>query len=225
MPEQNKISSSRPMGKEEHSKWQKVRFKMNRTIDLISLCNSQLKIIVKISQFCDDNGINLEILSEMPDLEKNFLETEDEAVKLFNAVHDAELGYLGVVYKSGDFDLIQPTKNTMSGFGFPPLVVAAIGIVSVTTILARWIYLEHRVEDISEKYNKIIKTADSQLCANPKSDTCKKWKNRKLQDDFSREVTISEEIKNGIKTAGKGLSAAFLIAIPIFAFSFFGRNR
>lgn len=225
MAEKTVIKSSRPMSVEEHRQWQKVRNKMFRTRDLFSMGQSQLNQIIMISAFCDNNGISLPVLSKMPTLEKEFLETGQEIDDLTNAIHDAEFGYYGVVYKSGDFDLITQTSSDVSGLGFPALVVAAIGIVSFTTILARWVYLEHKVEDITKKYNDIIKKADDQLCSDPNSETCKSWKQRKQQNDYKRETTIVESIKSGIATAGKGLSAGLLLAVPLIAFSMFGSKK
>lgn len=225
MAETGKIIAERSMTLEEINKWNKIRQSMNRTRDLYTMAMSERNQIIIISKFCTDNGYFIDSLKNISEIEENLLNTGIEVDNLTNIVHDAELGIIGVVYRNGDFDVVTSTSNkSVSGFGFPPLLVAAIGIVSVVALFARWAYVEHKLEDTTEKLNKIIKDADSELCANPNSDMCKKWKDRKIQKDYKKEETISETIQKSIGIAGKGIGIGIAIAIPIFAY-FLGRKQ
>lgn len=223
--ESAKIIGERSMTSEEHQRWNDVRTKMYRVRDYWDSVNAKLNMIIITSIFCKNNGIEITALDDIGPIEKEFIETKNEIDKLTNLIHDAEMGYYGIRYKNGDFDIVTKSNETVSGLGFPAIIVAAVGVVSFVAILARWTYLELKTEEINNKFNEIIEHADSELCSDPNSEICKNWKNRKQQKDYKKEETLSQTIQHSLKTAGKGLSMGLLIAIPLIAYSFFGSRK
>lgn len=210
---------------EEHRTWQKIRTKMFRTRDRLDGAMAERSMIVMLSKFCTDNGYYINALKDISSTEEDLLNAKSEIDKLTNAVNDAEMGYLGIVYNNGDFDIVTPSTESVSGFGFPPIVAIGIGVVSVVAIFARWVYLEHKVEEISNDMNEILTDANKELCADPDSSMCKDWKKRRTEKDYKEQETLSQTVKRAVGAAGKGLEIGLIIALPLLAYTHFGRKQ
>lgn len=227
MAENIKIQSSRNMLPQEFDRWNYLRKLVFRTKDRWQSARHRMNVVIEISKFCTENSIELQSLNKITSIEQKLLETEVEIRSGLNVFFDCENGYLGIYFHDNDFDVIEPSTNitpSVNGIGFPPIVAAAIGVVSVVALIARWSYIEHKAVELDTTLKNTIKESDKLLCSDNKSEICQKWKEKKETTGIKREVTLAETITNGLDRAGHGMSIGIAIAIPVLAYAMLGRK-
>lgn len=227
MAENVKIQSSRNMLPKEFARWNYLRNLIFRAKDRWQAARHRMNVVIEISKFCTQNGIELQTLSNISNVEKDLLSLETEIRSGLAIFFDCENGYLGINFHDNDFDVIQPATDispTVQGLGFPPIVAAAIGVISVVALISRWAYIEHKAVDLDVKLKNTIRESDKLLCSDSNSEICSKWKERKETAGIKREASIAETITSGLDKAGHGLSIGIAIALPVLAYAMFRKG-
>ena len=202
--------------------WDKARIKARRVSLLLYACQLQLQNLYQASLFAKENGVSI---PEFPtELETHFLNLKKEAASILTAQRDVENNVLAVQFNNGDIDIVDPSQQ----FGAVWIPIA-IGAVVVAGIIARWAYLEKETDKLEKQYNGLLRHTDNELCADPTSATCEKWKEKKKSGGYYKRTTIVEDIKDSIgsavTTAKTGLGVGVVAIIAIVAVGLFLKAR
>jgi hypothetical protein len=174
------------------------------------------------AKFLSTRGIVLPYFSAAPGLEQQFLKVSAELEKITDMIRDVEDGTLGARWQGGDFDIIQPpSASGMQGFFIPVIV----GLVLLVGVITRLIWVEKENNELSDKFNDILTKTDKTLCSDPSSQVCKDWKKTKSEKSYKENETLADTIKRAAASTGEGLGIGLMIAIPLLAWSWFGRKR
>ena len=109
----------------------------------------------------------------------------------------------------------------MQGFFIPVIV----GLVLLAGVISRLIWVERENDDLSDKFNDILHKTDKTLCSDPSSPVCKDWQKTKSEKSYKENETLADTIKQAAASTGRGLGIGLMIAIPLIAWSWFGRRK
>lgn len=221
------VEAERVANSKERELWNKAQA-IARRVSLKSYAlKLQWKQIKLTHEFAVANKVNLGE-PELPDLADRMFAALNEIEQLKDAmcgVNQLELG-IRPSADGKDLDIVQPQENQLSLGWIIPAVILAVVVVG---IIARWVYLEEEVSEISAKYNGVIKRSDMALCEDPDSKLCKDWEKSKAAGDYYRRETIIDQVKDAVSTVGqvakKGLGAGLALAIPVLLWLYMPRRR
>lgn len=198
------------------NKAMKVRERINRNIYVSALYYRNL---ILAYQFAQSRGIKLPVMDEMPSLEKRLYQVHvdyDYLSKSMNRVLDRTAG----IRRTGDdLDILDPGQ----GFGWI-IQIVAVGVLLVGTLIARLITVESESQDVSDKLNSVLDSADKALCSDPGSKICQDWKAEKIKSDYVHNMTLVDTVKGALTTAGKGLGVGIAVAVPLLLAAMFWRK-
>jgi hypothetical protein len=210
----------------------KERFLWNRADELskrIALKAYKMQVQWSQIKFTHDFAVDNKVNFVEPDFD-TYTDRMFSVLKEIEALKQAMCGVnslrLGIkISENGnDIDIVEPKENQF-GWIKPAIIVAIV----IGSVIARWIYLEKEVSEISTKYDLVIKRSDRALCEDPNSDLCEKWKKSKAAGDYYTRQTIIDQVKETVssvgETAKKGLGYSLLLAIPLLIWIYGPRRR
>ena len=221
------VDAERPPTAHELALWDRAEQLMRRCVLKGYAARLKHGQIIAAAKHGAKYGTTINI-PEMADLETrmNAVLTEIEDLRRYH--YDVNGLHLGVRLSAGgkDLDILSPAPMSMGAIWIP----IAIGAVVMVGIIARWIYLEGEVQEISNKYNGVITRADMALCGDANADTqmCKDWKQSKQSGDYYKNQTLIDKVETAVKTVGRaassGLSWGIMLAIPLLAYVYAPRK-
>lgn len=179
------------------------------------------------------------MIVDLPQLPSNLTQrlqaTAIEWKKIRRAMSYVESYDLGVQFQAGDINILAPASYTkeqiqalnLSGWFIP----IAVGAVIFAGIIARLVYLEDENDELEAQLNTTIAASEKRICQNPNSAECKNWKVETEKTDYSKNVSLIDEIKNSLSAVGESAKSgigwgAMIIVIAIgFSIFFKGQNR
>lgn len=217
--------AERPPTPKELALWDKADKAARRTTLKAHRMRLLYQNIVQIHKFAAARKVSLNE-PDLPGLEARMLIALKEIETLKDYTCSVNQLELGVRLSEGgeDLDIIQPEPASL-GWILP----AAIGVVLVIGIIARWAFLEREVDEVSTEYNGIMKRADMALCADPGSQMCADWKHDKATGGYFKRETIIESVKNAVEKIGSGaktgLGWGLALAVPLLLFMYLPRRK
>jgi hypothetical protein len=214
------IKGERLANRSEIALWNRameIRQRINRNIYVSTLYYRNLVIL---HQFSQSKGISIPVLDQMPDLEKRLYSVHVDFDYLSKSM-DRVLNRTAGIRKTGnDLDILDPGQ----GFGWI-IQVVALGVLLVGTLISRLITVESESQDVSDKLNSVLDSADKLLCsADPNSQTCQDWKQEKIKSDYVHNMSLVDTVKGALTTAGKGLGVGIAVAVPLLIAAMFWRR-
>lgn len=139
---------------------------------------------------------------------------------------------LGIRFVGDDIDIMAPagmSDDEIAEYQTLGWILIAVGIVVVASVIAHSLWVQKQNEELRVKFNNLLYVADNKFCANPESNICKNWINRKKQENFTARKGTIEMLEDGIVSIGqtikKGAGIGLMIAIPLLAWAYFGKRR
>lgn len=218
----SKVHGDRSPTRDELSRWNDLLRHLDRAQKTHARAFALLANVAIAANYCASRGIVVPFFGTMPDLEQRLFAVGNELDKITRLVRDVEDGVLGARYVNGDFDIIQPSSpSNLQGFFIPVL----LGLVALAGVISRLIWVERENNELSDNYNEILAATDKTLCADPGSTTCIDWKKTKSEKAYVENKTLADTLRDAAASTGRGLGMGLMIAIPLIAWSWFGRNR
>lgn len=219
------VEGERPPTTKELSLWSKAE-QAGKRVNLRSyMMKAQYQSILQTHKFAFAHGTTIDEPG-LPDLEVRMLSALSQIETFKNAMCGVNRLELGVRLSSdgSDLDIIEPEPATL-GWILP----AAIGVVIVIGIIARWAHLEKEVSEVTAEYNGILKRSDMALCADPASQMCADWKTDKQTGGYFKRETLIDSVKNAISSVGSGaktgLGWGLALAIPVLLWLYMPKSR
>jgi len=217
------IKAERVPSSSERKKWQESKRRLCKIDANLYSAYLYLQNIILAAKAAQLRSLTIPVLNQvdMTSEEQRFLTLYKEYSKIKAAMRDVEDMTAGLRPSNGDWDIVRPDES-LSG---PLLIAAAVaGVVLVSGMIARLIYLEVETQELSENFNEIMDKADAAMCiSGPDSEDCQFWKQTKKQEGYKKNVTLADSVKSAVSTIGKGAEMGLLIAIPLVAYAFFKR--
>lgn len=223
------VEAERPPTSEEISMWEKAE-KIAKRVNLLSYIVKNQWMNIKVTHaFAKSASIELGE-PDLPDYADRMFAVLNKIEPLKDAmckVNQLELG-IRVSASGTDLDIVKPEE---SGFGW--IVTIAAGIAGVTLIAAGiiglWREQNQELEEITEKYNAVIKKADALLCTNPDQKICKEWEKTKKEKNYYKRESIIDSVKSALVSFGgaakKGLGWGVALLLPVLALLYLPRRR
>lgn len=142
-----------------------------------------------------------------------------------------EANILGLRFTKDDIDILAPpgmTDDEVAEYQSLGWFLLVAGIVVIYGVYKYTSWLLDENEDLATKLNNVLYAADSNFCADSKSAVCSLWLKKKQSQGFDKKKSAIEKLESGIKKIGEvaktGIGVGLAIAIPLLAWSFFGRR-
>lgn len=219
------VQAERPPTAKELSLWSQAEQQAKRANLLSYIIKLQWKNLMLMNEFAVANKINL----GEPDL-PNWADRMFSALKKIEPLKDSMCKVnqleLGIRLSSGgnDLDIVKP-EETSFGWVIPTIGVALI----VAGVIGIWRELSEELEEITAKYNGVIKKADELLCTNPDQKICKDWESIKKSNDYYKRDSIIDSVKGALSSIGgvakKGLGWGVALLLPVLALLYLPRRR
>lgn len=221
------LEAERAPTSKEMELWDQAERAKNRTILLAYAMRIRYQQIRQAFAIASENNVPL----NEPDLAK----LESQMISALRQIKQIRLDHcdvtgmkLGVSLSSSgeDLDIVRPPAMTSLGAIWVPIV---IGAVVVAGIIARWAYLETEVQRISDQYNGILRRADNELCADPSSAACQRWKETKAGAAYQKNETLLDSLKSAASKVGTiaktGIGIGLAALLPLLALMYLPRRR
>lgn len=180
-------------------------------------------------QFGEQNGIQIHF---DPQVTLRYSEDRKYQARLRKLIYGVETNKLGLRFREEDFDILAPNtwnEDQVAEYSQLGWILIATGIVIVTAVIGHSLWLYKREQEIRQKYNELLATADSKFCKDPNSPLCGTWLEKKKTENFEPKKSTIEILEAGIKTitssTGSALKWGLAIAIPLLAWSYLGKKR
>jgi hypothetical protein len=138
-------------------------------------------------------------------------------------VNQLELG-IKISSSGNDLDIVQP-QDTSFGWVIPVIGVSLI----VAGVIGLWQELSDDLDEITKKYNGVLKKADALICKNPNDKICKDWENSKKENNYYKRESIIDSVKSALVSFGgaakKGLGWGVALLLPVLALLYLPRRR
>jgi len=218
------VENVKPLSRSEQCAWNRLLKNHRAASNALDAAGFLLVNLYTTYDFAQKNGIALKPAfnatweSDWLEVQKSF----EDVKAAIRKVEDHVYGIRLTKYKAGtDLDIIQPTEQSFQGFVIPIL----IGVVIVGAAIGASIWQYQKANALSKKYNDILKKTDDTLCSDKNSSLCKNWTQTKAKKNYVQNKTISDTLKSGISTVGKGLQIGLLVALPLAAWLLFGKKK
>jgi hypothetical protein len=213
------VEAERPPTTGELSLWATAEKAAKRAILLSYIVQNQWLNIKLLHEFAIKNSVNL----GEPDL-PDFADRMFSALKKMPAFKDAmckvnqlELG-IRISSSGKDLDIVQPKEQS---FGW---IIPVIGVsLIVAGVIGIWRELCEELEEITAKYNGVIKKADALLSENPE------WEKIKKENNYYKRESVIDSVKNALVSFGgtvkKGFGWGIALLIPVVALMYLPRRN
>ena len=203
------IEQVEPLSWQQKNAWNRLVKAHARAGDAVDRATLLLYNIRTTYDFAEKNGVVLPKLN--PNLEKGLLDIVTSYQKSSVAIRGVEDKLYGIRINKNDIDIMKPNSQSFEGLIIPII----IGVVILAGAIATAIWQKDEADDLSKKYNDILKATDEQFCKDRESKLCQDWEEKKIEKKYEKNMTIADTLKSGITRAGSGLKWAALIGIPI----------
>lgn len=148
-------------------------------------------------------------------------------------VNSEELGLQ--FFKDGEVSILAPPHYTADqikywqGGDFEGIILIVAGITIVAGVIGMIALLKSQNNDLKEKVNWLNGQLDSKYCADPNSQLCSDWIDRKEVSGYNKHIGIAERLEDTAKKIGgavvKGAKWGLILAIPLLAWIFLGGKK
>lgn len=219
------VEAERPPTSEEISMWEKAE-KIAKRVNLLSYIVKMQWLNIKLTHtFAKSASIELGE-PDLPDYADRMFSVLNKIESLKDAmckVNQLELG-IKISSSGNDLDIVQP-KDTSFGWVIPVIGVSLI----VAGVIGLWQELSDDLEEITKKYNGVLKKADALICKNPNDKICKDWENSKKENNYYKRESIIDSVKSALVSFGgaakKGLGWGVALLLPVLALLYLPRRR
>jgi hypothetical protein len=228
MAEGTKISyveAERPPTAKELSMWESAEKIARRATLLSHIVKNQWMNIKVTHAFAKSASIELGE-PDLPDYADRMFAVLNKIEPLTDAmckVNQLELG-IKISSSGNDLDIVQP-QDTSFGWVIPVIGVSLI----VAGVIGLWKELSDDLEEITVKYNGVLKKADALICKNPNDKICKDWEKSKKENNYYKRESIIDSVKSALVSFGgaakKGLGWGVALLLPVLALLYLPRRR
>jgi hypothetical protein len=219
------VEAERPPTSEEISMWEKAE-KIAKRVNLLSYIVKMQWLNIKVTHaFAKSASIELGE-PDLPDYADRMFAVLNKIEPLKDAmckVNQLELG-IKISSSGNDLDIVQP-QDTSFGWVIPVIGVSLI----VAGVIGLWKELSDDLEEITQKYNGVLKKADALICKNPNDKICKDWENSKKENNYYKRESIIDSVKSALVSFGgaakKGLGWGVALLLPVLALLYLPRRR
>jgi hypothetical protein len=219
------VEAERPPTSEEISMWEKAE-KIAKRVNLLSYIVKMQWLNIKLTHtFAKSASIELGE-PDLPDYADRMFSVLNKIESLKDAmckVNQLELG-IKISSSGNDLDIVQP-QDTSFGWVIPVIGVSLI----VAGVIGLWQELSDDLEEITKKYNGVLKKADALICKNPNDKICKDWENSKKENNYYKRESIIDSVKSALVSFGgaakKGLGWGVALLLPVLALLYLPRRR
>jgi len=219
------VEAERPPTSEEISMWEKAE-KIAKRVNLLSYIVKMQWLNIKVTHaFAKSASIELGE-PDLPDYADRMFAVLNKIEPLKDAmckVNQLELG-IKISSSGNDLDIVQPL-DTSFGWVIPVIGVSLI----VAGVIGLWKELSDDLEEITQKYNGVLKKADALICKNPNDKICKDWENSKKENNYYKRESIIDSVKSALVSFGgaakKGLGWGVALLLPVLALLYLPRRR
>lgn len=216
---------------QQDKKWKSFK-RQGRSVNLLVKA-TYLSVQNALAQqaFAKEHELELSAFSPLHQKTKSLVKI-DRALQ--NIITDVELELLGLRFTNGDFDILAPQGITgdalaryqPTSLGWIPLVVGVVVVAGAVGWIA-WLRMEN--ETLVDDYNELLEETDNKFCADPNSDICQTWLQRKIEVAYEeRESTIDKIAREAAelgKTLKTGAHWGLVIGIPLVLWALFARKQ
>jgi hypothetical protein len=219
------VEAERPPTSEEISMWEKAE-KIAKRVNLLSYIVKMQWLNIKLTHtFAKSASIELGE-PDLPDYADRMFSVLNKIEPLKDAmckVNQLELG-IKISSSGNDLDIVQP-QDTSFGWVIPVIGVSLI----VAGVIGLWKELSDDLEEITQKYNGVLKKADALICKNPNDKICKDWEKSKKENNYYKRESIIDSVKSALVSFGgaakKGLGWGVALLLPVLALLYLPRRR
>jgi hypothetical protein len=219
------VEAERPPTSEEISMWEKAE-KIAKRVNLLSYIVKMQWLNIKLTHtFAKSASIELGE-PDLPDYADRMFSVLNKIEPLKDAmckVNQLELG-IKISSSGNDLDIVKP-QDTSFGWVIPVIGVSLI----VAGVIGLWKELSDDLEEITQKYNGVLKKADALICKNPNDKICKDWEKSKKENNYYKRESIIDSVKSALVSFGgaakKGLGWGVALLLPVLALLYLPRRR
>jgi hypothetical protein len=219
------VEAERPPTSEEISMWEKAE-KIAKRVNLLSYIVKMQWLNIELTHtFAKSASIELGE-PDLPDYADRMFSVLNKIEPLKDAmckVNQLELG-IKISSSGNDLDIVQP-QDTSFGWVIPVIGVSLI----VAGVIGLWKELSDDLEEITQKYNGVLKKADALICKNPNDKICKDWEKSKKEKNYYKRESIIDSVKSALVSFGgaakKGLGWGVALLLPVLALLYLPRRR
>jgi hypothetical protein len=213
------VEAERPPTTGELSLWATAEKAAKRAILLSYIVKMQWLNIKLTHTFAKSASIELGE-PDLPDYADRMFSVLNKIEPLKDAmckVNQLELG-IRISSSGKDLDIVQPKEQS---FGW---IIPVIGVsLIVAGVIGIWRELSEELEEITAKYNGVIKKADALLSENPE------WEKIKKENNYYKRESVIDSVKNALVSFGgtvkKGFGWGIAILIPVLALMYLPRRN
>ena len=219
------VEAERPPTSDEISMWEKAE-KIAKRVNLLSYIVKMQWLNIKLTHtFAKSASIELgePDLTDYADRMFSVLNKIEPLKDAMCKVNQLELG-IKISSSGNDLDIVQP-QDTSFGWVIPVIGVSLI----VAGVIGLWKELSDDLEEITKKYNGVLKKADALICKNPNDKICKDWEKSKKENNYYKRESIIDSVKSALVSFGgaakKGLGWGVALLLPVLALLYLPRRR
>lgn len=179
-----------------------------------------------LTEFCLTWGIAAPKISNS--WKSELASTMNDIGRLKRAIYLVEQMELGVRFEpDGEITIMAPpdyTKEQIESYGLGMwFVPIALGIIALGGVIARLIYLEGKEKELSS-CQQVLDETEKDICADPNSEACQAWNERKDRSGYGQNETVIESIGKSLKEFGKiaakgaGIGIAIALGLAVWKF-------
>jgi hypothetical protein len=195
----------------EISKWAEVLRARNSLSDKVFALDLSVECLIARAQYATGAGTALPI-GNPSELEQRYLALKSTTEKLNAAIDGVQRHEYGAMWRDGDFDILDPSKQQMGALFIP----VAFGLLVIAGCLATLYEMGTAADKIHAEYKKLNRAAEDFLCTDTNSDLCKNWKVVKQQNHIEEKESFGDSIKSGLS---KGLTIGVALLVGLIALS------
>lgn len=177
------------------------------------------KNLIDIVDIARQGGVDLPRVTEY----LQAINTEQELDRKIQLAIGAVMTHdLGIRFRAGDIDLMAPpgtSDDELAQYQGLGVVLILTGIVVVASIAWTLAKRHDQVKLIRSKYIPLIRYSESVICADPTSDMCQKYKQKKQSIEFKSREYAAAQSEDGadtiMNTLQTGVKWGIAIAIPL----------
>jgi hypothetical protein len=142
----------------------------------------------------------------------------DQIKRAARAVQEHELGVQ--LQKNGDIDIVAPnwyTREKIDGLlgGWIIPVLLATGILIIGGLIYGLKKMESDTDELTKKYNSIVRATDKTFCAEPSSQKCAAWLDLKNRERFEERKGIIDKMGDTLGALGSGAKTGAKIGLAV----------